>query len=81
MGCAQNLLLITQRAPKKATSIQSLSLSAYRAIALNNKLSSSFLVLVPCNEYSSVGISLAGYIPMVSIQEMHSNPPIVLLWV
>ena len=47
MGYAQNLLLITQRAPKKATSIQNLSLSAYRAIALNNKR-------------SLLGISLAG---------------------
>ena len=49
MGCAQNLLLSTRGAPGKATSIQNLSqnlsLSAHRAIALNNKLSSSSLVL------------------------------------
>jgi hypothetical protein len=56
MDCAESLLL-SKGASGKATSIQDLSLSAYRAIALDHVLFCLCLVLFSCNPYSQRGIS------------------------
>ena len=76
MGCAQTLLPSTRGAPGKATSFQNLSLSAHRAIALNNELSSSSLVLFLALNILQLAFRLLAIYRRSLYSRVYSNFPI-----
>lgn len=81
MGCAQTLLPSTRGAPGKATSFQNLSLSAHRAIALNNELSSSSLVLFLALNILQLAFACWLYTDGLYTVECIQISLFVLLWV